>query len=80
MNDITAEVKTGSKEMSAGNAAMLREMDKLQSDSREISGGVDEMAQSVASVNENAGQVSTLAANAQFAIENITVIVDSFEI
>jgi methyl-accepting chemotaxis protein len=80
MNDITTEVKTGSKEMNAGNATMLQEMNKLQSDSREISGSVDEMVQSVAHVNENAGQVSTLAANAQSAIENITVIVDSFEV
>jgi hypothetical protein len=38
------------------------------------------MVQSVASVNKNAGQVSALAANAQSAIENITVIVDSFEV
>jgi methyl-accepting chemotaxis protein len=80
MNDITTEVKTGSKEMNAGNATMLQEMNKLQSDSREISGSVDEMVQSVTHVNENAGQVSALAANAQSAIENITVIVDSFEV
>jgi hypothetical protein len=38
------------------------------------------MVQSVARVNESAGQVSALAANAQSAIENITVIVDSFEV
>jgi methyl-accepting chemotaxis protein len=80
MNDITVEVKTGSKEMSTGNATMLQEMNKLQADSREISGSVDEMVQSVARVNESAGQVSTLAANAQSAIENITVIVDGFEV
>ncbi|MDR2783414.1 MAG: hypothetical protein LBB48_06180 [Treponema sp.] len=80
MNDITTQVKTGSKEMSAGNAAMLQEMDRLQSDSREISGGMDEMVRTIAGVNKNAGQVSTLAANAQSAIENITLIVDSFAI
>ncbi|MDR2446882.1 MAG: hypothetical protein LBD58_06275 [Treponema sp.] len=51
--------------MSAGNAAMLREIDRLQSDSREISGGMEEMLRSAAAcVNENAGQVSVLAANA----------------
>jgi methyl-accepting chemotaxis protein len=80
MNDITAEVKTGSKEMYEGNAAMLQEMNKLQSDSREISGSMDAMVQSVARVNENAKRVSALAANAQSAIKNITVIVDGFEL
>jgi methyl-accepting chemotaxis protein len=79
MNDITSEVKTGSKEMNAGNTTMLQEMNKLQSDSREISGGMDEMAQSVTHVNENAGQMLSLAENAQSDIKNITVIVDGFE-
>jgi methyl-accepting chemotaxis protein len=80
MNDITAEVRTGSKEMNEGNAAMLQEMNKLRSDSGEISGSIEEMVESLSHVNKNAGQVSVLAANAQSAIKDITVIVDSFEV
>jgi methyl-accepting chemotaxis protein len=80
MNDITTEVKIGSKEMNEGNVTMLQEMNKLQSDSREISDSIEEMVKSVTHVNKETGQVSTLAANTQSTIKNITVIVDSFQV
>jgi methyl-accepting chemotaxis protein len=80
MNDITAEVGTGSKEMNVGNVTMLREMSRLQSDSREISDSMDEMVKSVTLVKEGVEQVSVLAANALSAVSDVTVIVNSFEL
>jgi methyl-accepting chemotaxis protein len=80
MNDITAEVKTGSKEMNQGNVTMLQEMNKLQSDSKEISGSLEEMVKNITHINQNAGQVSALAKNTRSTIQNITAIVDSFEV
>jgi methyl-accepting chemotaxis protein len=80
MKDISYEVGTGSKEMNEGNAAMLSEMIKLQSDSHEISSSMEEIVTDIATINTGAQKVSTLAESNQTAIENITVIADSFEV
>lgn len=80
MNEITIEVKTGSKEMNQGNATMLEEMNKLQSDSKEISGSLEEMVKNITRINQNANQVSALAKSTGATIQNITAIVNSFEV
>ena len=78
MKDITGKVKTGSESMRAGSDTMLREMHKLQRDSQEISGNLEEMGRSIAQINDGAGRLSTLAESTQSTIQGITGIVDGF--
>jgi methyl-accepting chemotaxis protein len=66
--------------MNQGNATMLQEMNKLQSDSKEISGSLDEMVKNITRINENANQVSALAKSTGSTIQNITAIVNDFEV
>jgi methyl-accepting chemotaxis protein len=80
MNDVTAQVSTGSKEMSAGNESMLRETSSLQTQTREIAGSVSEMAKEINAVNDGAREISRLALTNQEAIKSISKIVDSFEV
>jgi methyl-accepting chemotaxis protein len=80
MNDITSEVKIGSKKMNEGNAAMLHEMNNLHAGSQEISDSIEDMVKSVSRINTGAVQVSSLTASTQSAIKNITLIVDGFEV
>jgi methyl-accepting chemotaxis protein len=80
MKDISFEVGTGSKEMNAGNAAMLSEMTKLQNDSHEISSSMEEIVTDITTINSGAQKVSTLAESNQNIVENITIIVDGFEV
>jgi methyl-accepting chemotaxis protein len=79
MNDITAEVSTGSREMNEGNAAMLAEMNKLQGAAREISDSMDEMAKGINQVSDGAARVAGLAEGNQHAIQDISLIADSFK-
>ncbi|MDR0719262.1 MAG: hypothetical protein LBF78_06455 [Treponema sp.] len=51
MKDITGTVKTGSESMSQGSDTMLKEMNKLQRDSQEISGNLEKMGKSIAQIN-----------------------------
>jgi methyl-accepting chemotaxis protein len=80
MNGTTVKVKTGSKEMNEGNAAMLENMDQLRADSTEIAGNLEEVVNSIARINQNAGQVSAMADNTESAIKNITAIADGFTV
>jgi methyl-accepting chemotaxis protein len=80
MNDITAEVSAGSKEMNVGNATMLAEMSKLQSYSRNISDSIDDMVKGIVQLNHAAQQVSSLAENNQETVKTITLVVNSFEV
>jgi methyl-accepting chemotaxis protein len=79
MNDVTAEVRTGSKEMNAGNESMLKEIGSLHDQSREIAGSVSQMAEGINTVNAGAQEISGLALSNQTAITQISQIVDSFE-
>ncbi|MDR2792145.1 MAG: methyl-accepting chemotaxis protein, partial [Treponema sp.] len=79
MNDVTAEVGTGSKEMRKGNEAMLKEIGSLQTQAREIAGNVSQMAGDVQTVDAGAREISQLALTNQGAINSISQIVDSFE-
>jgi methyl-accepting chemotaxis protein len=80
MNDVTAQVSTGSREMSAGNESMLKETSSLQTQTREIAGSVSQMAGEINSVNNGARKISQLALTNQEAIASISKIVDSFEV
>jgi methyl-accepting chemotaxis protein len=80
MNDITSEVKIGSKKMNEGNVTMLEEMNELQAGSQKISDSIEDMVKTVSQINTNAAQVSALAASTQSAMKDITLIVDGFEV
>jgi methyl-accepting chemotaxis protein len=80
MNDISYEVSTGSKEMNGGNAAMLGEMKRLQSDSHEISISIEDMVTGITAINTGAQKVSGLAESNQTTIKNITAIADGFDV
>jgi methyl-accepting chemotaxis protein len=80
MNNVTAEVKTGSQEMNAGNESMLREIGSLHGHAREIAGSVSQMAEDINTVNTGAQEISGLALSNQTAITQISQIVDSFEV
>jgi methyl-accepting chemotaxis protein len=79
MNDVTAEVSIGSKEMSEGNESMLKEIGFLQGQTREITGSVSQMAEGIKTVNAGAQEISQSALTNQAAITSISQIVDSFE-
>jgi methyl-accepting chemotaxis protein len=80
MNDVTAQVSTGSKEMSAGNESMLKEIGALQNQAQEIDGSISQMAEGISTVNVGAQEISALALSNQEAITQISQIVDSFEV
>jgi methyl-accepting chemotaxis protein len=80
MNDVTAQVSNGSKEMSAGNESMLREIGSLQNQAGEIAASVSRMAEEINAVNTGAREISGLALTNQTSIEAISKTVDSFEV
>jgi methyl-accepting chemotaxis protein len=80
MNDVTSQVRTGSGEMSAGNESMLKEIGALQDQAREIDGSISKMAEGISTVNTGAQEISALALSNQAAIQQISQIVDSFEV
>jgi methyl-accepting chemotaxis protein len=80
MNDVTARVKSGSNEMSQGNAAMHREISSLQNQARDIAGSVSQMAEGINIVNTGAQEISRLALTNQEAITAISQILDSFDV
>jgi methyl-accepting chemotaxis protein len=80
MNDITAEVKTGAREMSDGNTSMLREAGRLQNSAQEISSRIDSMSAEIGKILEGAQEVSGLARTNHTAIEKISTVADGFEV
>ena len=61
MNEITAEVRSGSREMSAGNGMVLDEMTRLQDAALEIKNNIDEMTAGIRDVSDGSAKVSEVA-------------------
>ena len=80
MNDINAKVRDGSREMTQGNEAMLREISALQSSAAEISASMEEVSGSIRQLNTGAQEVSDMAAATRSSIQKISAIADSFEV
>ncbi|MDR0400123.1 MAG: methyl-accepting chemotaxis protein [Treponema sp.] len=80
MNDITAEVKLGAREMGQGSGALLREVDNLQGSAREISSRMEAVSEEIVKVSEGAQDVSGLARTNRTISEKIFVIVDGFKV
>ena len=80
MNEHTAKVGDGSREMSRGNEAMLQEINALQSSAGEISSSMEEMSGGIKNINSGAREVSDLAVTARSSIQKISGIADGFEV
>jgi methyl-accepting chemotaxis protein len=80
MNDTTAEVKTGAREMSEGNESMLRELARLQNSAQEISSRTDAMSGEIGTISQGAQDVSALARSNHAVVERISTVADGFEV
>jgi methyl-accepting chemotaxis protein len=80
MNDVTSQVRTGSREMSEGNESMLREISVLQEHAQDISARIEEMAAGVSQINTGAQDVSGLALSNQETVQKIAAIVKGFTV
>jgi methyl-accepting chemotaxis protein len=80
MNEITAKVSGGSREMSQGSEAMLQEMGILQGSASEIETNMEEMSSSINNINSGAQEVSGLAGNTRSSIQKISDIASGFEV
>jgi methyl-accepting chemotaxis protein len=80
MNDITIEVKNGSQAMQEGKEAMLSEISTLQSQSKHISSGMDNINTEISTISTGSGAISKLAKDTYMTIEKIRNIVDDFEV
>jgi methyl-accepting chemotaxis protein len=78
MNDVTSQVRTGSREMNEGNESMLREISVLQEHAQDISVRIEEMTNGITQINAGAQEVSGLAQSNQSAVQKIAAIVKGF--
>ncbi|PKL24056.1 MAG: hypothetical protein CVV47_12405 [Spirochaetae bacterium HGW-Spirochaetae-3] len=69
INDITADVKSGSGRMLATSAGALRDMESLARITDEIAGGVGEMATGLVQINEAINQVNDISTGNRDDIE-----------
>jgi len=71
VNDITQKVKGGSGEMLKASNQIIREGENLELDTKEISGGVNEMALGTEQINAAVIQVNNISRNNR---ENIDIL------
>jgi methyl-accepting chemotaxis protein len=79
MNDITAKVNSGSKEMGKGAEEMLTEIDALHVSATEIETRMEEMSDNIKNLNSGAQKVTDLAGNTRSSIQKISDIADGFK-
>jgi len=80
MNDHTAKVNDGSKEINNSSSVMLNEINSLKTSSGEIMSRMEEMSNGIKYVNDSAKTVSELTVNTKTSIEKISVIADGFQV
>jgi len=80
MKDHTEKVNEGSKEISEGSAAMLKEINTLQNSAGEIMTRMEEMSEGIKNINNGAQGVSQMAVNTHSSIQKISVIADGFQV
>jgi methyl-accepting chemotaxis protein len=78
MNHITTEVRTGSNAMQEGNNAMLSEISLLQSQSKNISSGMENITQEIQTIKVGAEAVTKLAKDTNLVVIGIKDLVDAF--
>jgi methyl-accepting chemotaxis protein len=80
MNDVTTQVKDGSREISHGNEVMIREIDALQNSAGDILTSMEEMSGGIKNINRGAQEVSSLAVNTWSSIQKISTIANGFKV
>ena len=80
MNDITAQVKSGSSEMSAGNTAVLDEMARLRDAAFDVKERVDAMVGIAADIDANVGSVISMAKRTSETIELMDDAIGRFKV
>lgn len=80
MNDITTQVRDGSREMAAGNQVVLREIGSLKSASGEIDRSVSDMEQGIERIDRSVKMVSAAAEGTRTTIERLETVVGRFKI
>ncbi len=80
INNVTAQVKEGSAEMLIGGESVAKEMQKLDSLTRVITGSMNEMASGAMQINEAIQEVAAITEKNKKSIENLSVEVSKFKI
>ena len=80
MNDSTAEVRVASAEMSAGNKAILDEIQQLQNATMAIKDSVHEMEQGAQQINENGASLSEITNMVNESIVQIADQIGQFKV
>jgi len=78
VNDVSVQVTQGSREMRAGNATVLAEVERLRTTSKDIADRLAFMAEGTGAIATAALQVSTMAATAQGVIAHMDGALESF--
>ena len=73
VNDITQKVKGGSEEMLKASNQIIKEGENLELNTKEISGGVNEMALGTEQINAAVNQVNDIS---RYNRENIDILVE----
>jgi methyl-accepting chemotaxis protein len=79
MNDITAEVRTGSREMNSGSVIISDEMQHLLDSAQSVTENMDEIAKSVDHVSASSQTVSGIVATTKDAITEMESVVTQFK-
>ncbi|MFA6508556.1 MAG: hypothetical protein WCT14_20830, partial [Treponemataceae bacterium] len=79
MNEITIQVRAGSQEMSAGNAAILDEMERLLSSAQEIHENVNEMSSGADEINGGTRQAAETADATRETIQKMDAAIGCFK-
>jgi len=79
MNRITAQVRDGSREMSAGNSSVLEEIGRLQESTAGIKESMDGMGSGAKDIRAHADKVAELAKRALVTIEAVDAAIGSFK-
>jgi methyl-accepting chemotaxis protein len=61
MNEITVQVQSGSREMGAGNNAILAEITRLRESTREIQQSIEQVSSGTVEIESDARSVSDMA-------------------
>ena len=80
MNNSTLEVRSSSKEMAAGNQAILQGVRQLQEATGVMKRSMDEMNHGALKINETGAALSGISSKLQDSIDGIGAKIDQFKV
>ena len=80
MNDSTMEVRDAGKEMSAGNQAILEEIQRLENNATNMSQCMESMTNSAEKIRENGNVLGTISGKLRTTIDTIGEQIDQFKV